>query len=82
MLSNSHTIVWAVNQFLNQFGHFLTCLSSVQHKDLHNMPHSYYEFRESNHPEELILLRGEQVICQHILNFSCELDEIWHARYR
>ena len=49
--SNSHTIVRAVNEFINQFSYFLACLASFLHTSLHNMSLRYYEFRERKHAE-------------------------------
>jgi hypothetical protein len=80
--SNSHTILRGVNQFLNQFSYLLTCLVPVLHNDLHNVPFSYDEFRGMKHTESHILLRDVKEICQHILHFSCDLDELHHERCR
>ena len=49
--SNSHTVLGAVNEFVNQFSYFLTCLASVVHTDRHNMSLRYYEFRERKRAE-------------------------------
>jgi hypothetical protein len=49
--SYGHTVVTAVNEFINQFSYFLTCLASVLHTDLHNTSLRYYEFREMKHAE-------------------------------